>query len=134
MPGPGVTRISPVTDQVGPYRAEVARARAARWLAWSVGIVFIVVGIVEVAVALLSSDPIDKEAVVYWFLTLCGGGSLVLLGSFVITGPGWALATVVIGCLMGMIATAWTVLLPVAALALVVLSILQIGKPDLPAG
>jgi hypothetical protein len=30
---------------------------------------------------------------------------------------------------MGMIATAWTVLLPVAALALVVLSILQATKP-----
>jgi hypothetical protein len=43
------------------------------------------------------------------------------------------LAGVEIGCLLGMIATIWTVLLPVAALALVVLSILQIGKPDLPA-
>jgi hypothetical protein len=98
-----------------------------------VGIVFIVLGVVEVAVRVLSSDPIDTEAVVYWFVTLCGGGTLVLLGSFVITRPGWALAAVILGCLMGMIATVWTVLLPVAALALVVLSILQVGKPDPPA-
>jgi hypothetical protein len=95
--------------------------------------VFIVLGVVEVAVRVLSSDPIDTEAVVYWFVTLCGGGTLVLLGSFVITRPGWALAAVVLGCLMGIIATIWTLVLPVAALALVILTILQVGKPDLPA-
>lgn len=120
-------------DHVQPYPAEVARDRAARWLAWGVGIVFIVLGVVEVAVRVLSSDPIDTEAVVYWFVTLCGGGTLVLLGSFVITRPGWALAAVVLGCLMGIIATIWTLVLPVAALALVILTILQVGKPDLPA-
>jgi hypothetical protein len=98
-----------------------------------VGIVFIALGVVEVAVRVLSSDPIDTEAVVYWFVALCGGGTLVLLGSFVITRPGWALAAVVLGCLMGMIATIWTLVLPVAALALVILSILQVGKPDAPA-
>jgi hypothetical protein len=97
-----------------------------------VGIVFIVLGVVEVAVRVLSSDPIDTQAVVYWFVALCGGGTLVLLGGFAISRPGWALASVVIGCLMGMIATIWTVLLPVAALALVVLSILQVGKSDQP--
>lgn len=43
------------------------------------------------------------------------------------------MAAVVIGCLMGMIATIWSLVLPVAALALVVLRILQVGKPDLPA-
>jgi hypothetical protein len=95
--------------------------------------VFILFGVVEVAVRVLSPDPTDTVAVVYWFVTLCGGGTLVLLGSFVITRPGWGLAAVVIGCLLGMIATVWTVLLPLAALALVVLSILQIGKPGLPA-
>jgi hypothetical protein len=118
---------------VRPSAAGVAGARATTWLAWGVGIVFILFGVVEVAVRVLSSDPTDTEAVVYWFVTLCGGGTLVLLGSYVITRPGWALAAVVIGCLLGMIATIWTVLLPLAALALVVLSILQIGKPDLPA-
>lgn len=94
---------------------------------------FILFGVVEVAVRVLSLDPIDIEAVVYWFVALCGGGTLVLLGSFVITRPGWALAAVVLGCLMGMIATIWTLVLPVAALALVILSILQVGKPDVPA-
>ena len=122
-----------MTDHVRSHPAGVARARAARWLAWGVGIVFILLGVVEVAVRVLSSDPIDSQAVVYWFVTLCGGGTLVLLGGFVITRPGWALAAVVLGCLMGTIATTWTVLLPVAALTLVVLSILQTGKPDLSA-
>ena len=91
---------------------------------------YIVLGIVEVAVRVLSSDSIDPEAVAFWFVSLCGGGTLVLLGSFVLTRPGWALAAVVLGCLMGMIATLWTLLLPVAALALVIISILQVGKPD----
>ena len=122
-----------MTDHVGPYPAGVARVRAARWLAGGVGSAFIVLGVVEVAVRVLSSDPIDTEAVVYWFVTLCGGGTLVLLGSFVITRPGWALAAVLVGCLMGTIATIWTLVLPVAALALVVLSILQVGKPTLAA-
>jgi hypothetical protein len=122
-----------VSDRVRPSTAGVARTGAARSLAWGVGIVFIGLGVVEVAVRAFSSDPIDTEAVMYWFVALCGGGSLVLLGAFVIPRPGWALAAVVIGCLMGMIATVWTVLLPVAALALVVLSILQVGKPDLTA-
>jgi hypothetical protein len=122
-----------VTDPVRPSAAGVAGARARRWLAWGVGVVFILFGVVEVAVRVLSPDPTDTVAVVYWFVTLCGGGTLVLLGSFVITRPGWGLAAVVIGCLLGMIATVWTVLLPLAALALVVLSILQIGKPGLPA-
>jgi short subunit fatty acids transporter len=118
--------------QARPHAAGVARGLAVGWLAWGVGIVFIALGVVEVAVRVLSSDPIDTQAVVYWFVALCGGGTLVLLGAFVISRPGWALAAVVIGCLMGMIATTWTVLLPVAALALVVLSILQVGKPDQP--
>lgn len=122
-----------MTDHVRPYPAGVAQARATRWLAWGVGIVFIALGVVEVAVRVLSSDPIDTDAVVYWFVALCGGGTLVLLGSSVITRPGWALAAVVLGCLMGMIATIWTLVLPVAALALVILSILQVGKPDAPA-
>ena len=120
-------------DQVRPYSAVVTRARAARWLAWGVGILFILLGFVEVAVRLLSTEPIDAEAVVFWFVTLCGGGTLVLLGSFVISRPGWALAAVVIGCLMGMLATAWTLVLPLAALALVGLSILEVGKPSPPA-
>ena len=121
-----------MTDHVRPSAAGVAGARATTWLAWGVGIVFILFGVVEVAVRVLSSDPTDIEAVVYWFVTLCGGGTLVLLGSFVITRPGWALAAVVIGCLLGMIATIWTVLLPLAALALVVLSILPLRPPDSP--
>ncbi len=119
-------------DSTRAYAAGVTRVRAARWLAWGVGVAFIALGLVEVAVRVLSSDPIDPEAVVFWFVTLCGGGTLVLLGSFVLTRPGWALAAVVLGCLMGMIATLWTLLLPVAALTLVILSILQVGKPDLP--
>ena len=122
-----------MTDPVRPSAPGVAGARAVRWLAWGVGILFILFGVVEVAVRVLSADPIDAEAVVYWFVALCGGGTLVLMGSFVITRPGWALTAVMLGCLLGMIATVWTVLLPVAALALVVLSILQVGKPGRPA-
>lgn len=120
-------------DQVRPYSAVVTQARATRWLAWAVGIAFILLGVAEVAVRLLSTEPIDAEAVVFWFVSLCGGGTLVLLGSFVISRPGWALAAVVIGCLMGMLATAWTVVLPLAALALVGLSIREVGTPSPPA-
>ena len=105
----------------------MTRARATRWLGWTVGVIFIVLGIVEVTVRLVSDEPIDPSAMAWWSLSLIGGGTLVLLGSFVIKAPGIAFATLALGCLVGILATMWTVLIPILAISLVVLSGMSYG-------
>ncbi|MDO8308692.1 MAG: hypothetical protein Q7V58_10105 [Actinomycetota bacterium] len=101
----------------------MTQARVTRWLAWFVGVAFILLGFVEVLARLLSDEPVDPTALAWWFAALCGGGALVLLGSFVITRPGLALAVVMLGCLLGVVATAWTVVLPLLALVLLALRV-----------
>jgi len=102
----------------------MTRERATRWLSWFVGITFILLGLVEVAVRLLADEPVDASALLWWSVALCGGGTLVLLGSFVIRREGWALAAVLLGAVLGMVATAWTVVLPLVVLTMLVLRIL----------
>lgn len=98
--------------------------RATRWLSGFVGVTFIVLGLVEVAVRIFGDEPIDRTALLWWSTALCGGGTLVLLGSFVIRPQGWAIASVLVGATLGMVATAWTVVLPLVVLAMLVLRIL----------
>ena len=107
----------------------VKSERTATGLAWFVGGTFIVLGIVEVAVRVLSNEPVETDAVAFWFLSLCGGGMLVLIGSFMLTRPAWASVTLVtVGCLAGTLATMWTLVLPVLALTLVVLTVWHTGE------
>lgn len=97
-------------------------------LAAFVGGLFIVLGIIEVAVRALSDDPLDWVAVAFWSLSLCGGGALILIGRFA-ARTGWASkGLVVVGCLVGSIATAWTLLLPILSVALLALTMLE--TPD----
>ena len=102
----------------------MTRERATRWLSGFVGVTFILLGIVEVAVRVLSDEPVDPSALLWWSIALCGGGTLVLLGSFVIRSLGWALAAVLLGAALGMLATAWTVVLQLVVLSMIVLHIL----------
>lgn len=105
------------------------RERLQTVLAWVVGIAFIVFGIIEVGVRVVSPDPIEVDALAFWFLSLCGGGALVLVGSFLVTRPVWvSFALVAIGCLAGSVATMWTLLLPVLALAVLVLAVPRGGE------
>ena len=110
----------------------MTRARVTGWLAWIVGAIFIGMGIIEVAVRLVSDDPIDLTAIAWWSLSLIGGGTLVLLGSFVIKPAGVGFALVAVGCLLGIVATAWTLLIPVLAMALVILSAIRASAQDAP--
>ena len=97
-------------------------------LAAFVGGLFIVLGIIEVAVRVLSDDPLDWDAVVFWSLSLCGGGALILAGRFA-ARTGWlSKGLIAVGCLLGSIATAWTILLPILAIALLALTMLE--TPD----
>ena len=107
----------------------MTRDGATTGLAWIVGLSFILLGLVEVMTRLLSGEPVDLVALAWWSAALCGGGILVLLGSFVITRPGVSAACVFIGCLTGIVATAWTVVVPLLAMGLLVLRMLGAPEP-----
>ena len=65
-----------------------------------------------------SFDPEESDG--FWLPSLWGGGALVLYGVF---GREFVSAKLVTaGALLGMIATAWTLIVPVLAIALAVLS------------
>jgi len=87
-------------------------------LTWFVGVVFLAFGVAEVAVRLLADDPIDPAALAFWSISLLGGGALVLLGAFRVgCQSGRGLALLGMGVLLGSIATMWTLVLPVVAVA-----------------
>ena len=99
----------------------MTRGRVATGLAWLAGGVFILLGILEVTVRVVSPEPLEADALAFWFLSLCGGGALVLLGSFVVTRPAWgSFALVAAGCLAGALANMWTVMLPALALTVLI--------------
>jgi hypothetical protein len=91
-------------------------------LTWFVGVVFLALGAAEVAVRLLADDPIDPAALAFWSISLLGGGALVLLGALRVGGQsGRGLLLLGIGVFLGSLATMWTMVLPVAAIATFVL-------------
>jgi hypothetical protein len=100
--------------------------RLVTWGAWFIGLVFVILGLVEVSVRVLSSEPIDAGAIAFWSLSLCGGGALILAGRFLVPRPsGVSIAMVSVGCVAGSLATMWTLVLPALAIALLVLNILD---------
>ena len=106
--------------------------RAVRWLTWVVGVAFVGLGVAEVSTRLFSSEPTDVEAVAFWFISLCGGGALILAGRFVVPRPsGWSITMVATGCILGTLATAWTLVLPVLAVTLLVMTVVEQAQPSI---
>jgi hypothetical protein len=92
--------------------------RSTRWiriLGGVVGGVYLTLGAFEFVTHL--DDP---GSLAFWLPSLWGGGALVLYGVF--GRPSVSAKLVTAGALLGMIATAWTLILPVLAIALVVLT------------
>lgn len=97
-------------------------SRWRRRLALVLGMVFIAAGMVETVEAVRDGDG----GIGYWFGTLCGGGALILVGTFALQKARWlGFAVTAVGCLAGSIGTAWTLFVPVFALALIVLALLH---------
>jgi hypothetical protein len=94
------------------------RHRAIRRLGIVVGSSFLLAGTLETIRVLTSGDG----GLAFWSGSLFGGGALVLLGTLGLRShPLLALVAVTVGALVGSLATAWTLILPVLALWLVVL-------------
>lgn len=95
------------------------RERPTRWvriLGGVVGAIYLIFGIGELLAHL--DQPVS---LVFWAPSLIGGGALVLYGIF---GRQTRFSTrlVVFGALLGLVASAWTLVVPVLAVVLVVLT------------
>lgn len=101
--------------------------RATRILGAVVGGGFLILGVAELVARL--DDPLP---LLFWLPALWGGGALVLIGVFRTTAhPTLSIALVVVGTAAGLLASFWTILMPVLGLTLVVLTILNTGRQDL---
>jgi len=104
-------------------------ARASRWasiLGGTLGILYLVLGVLELVTHL--DEPMS---LFFWIPALVGGGVLVLVGVFHVTRPRWlSVGLVATGLFAATLATAWTIVVPVAALFLAVLVVL---RPEPPA-
>jgi hypothetical protein len=60
-------------------------------------------------------------SLIFWITSLWGGGALLLYGIF--GRPEVSTRMVTFGALLGLVATAWTLVIPLLAIALVILAI-----------
>ncbi len=77
-------------------------------------------------------DELPLSLFYFWLPTLWGGGALVLAGVFRATARAWlSVVLVILGAFVGLLASAWTVLMPVLALTLVALTIVRANRKTL---
>ena len=61
----------------------------------------------------------------FWFGSLVGGGAMILLGAGAFRHRPWlSFGLITVGCLAGAVATMWTLVIPLVALAVLVLALL----------
>jgi hypothetical protein len=95
-----------------------------RALGGTIGAVFLALGIAELVTHL--DSPLS---LFFWLPTLWGGGALVLVGVFGSAArPRLSVAFMLVGAFIGLLATAWTVVMPVLVFAFVVLVIVQMSR------
>lgn len=94
------------------------------------GVLYVVAGIAETIRLVSTGDG----GFGFWFGTLVGGGTLVLLGTLAFKErPRLYLTCVVVGALAGMLATIWTVVVPLLALTVILLAVRRVVEPAEPA-
>lgn len=78
----------------------------------------------------------EPVSLFFWLPALWGGGALILIGVLRTTArPRLSVALVILGALPVLLATAWTVLMPLLTLTLVVLTIVRANRQaPVPAG
>ena len=99
-------------------------SQAVRALGATIGAVFLALGFAELVTHL--DDPLS---LFFWLPALWGGGALVLIGVFgPSTRPWLSMMLLMVGAFLGLLATAWTVVMPVLVFAFFVLVIVQAGR------
>ena len=85
------------------------------WTGLALGCLLVLAGVAETVRAVRSGDG----GLWFWFPTLVGGGTLLLSGTLLMRrhpGRGWALLCS--GCVLGLLPTMWTVVVPILLLVL----------------
>ena len=82
------------------------------------GLVYAALGVAETIRVLTSGDG----GLGFWFGSLVGGGTAVLVGQLVRRRPRVSAWLVTLGGAAGVLATAWTLLVPVFAVVVIVLA------------
>ena len=92
------------------------------------GVLYVVAGILETIRVVTTGDG----GLLFWFGTLVGGGTALLLGSLVFGGrPRLSRTLVVVGALAGVLATSWTLVVPLLALTVVIVTLREGSQPPL---
>ena len=100
----------------------MTRRRLTDILTVSLGVLYIVAGIAETTRAVVTGDG----GIPFWFGSLVGGGAMVLLGALAFRHRPWlSFGLITVGCLAGAVATMWTLVIPLVALAVIVLALLR---------
>src|SRR5512133_2692081 len=97
------------------------RRAPARWSAITLGVTYVLLGVAETIRLLITGDG----GFVFWFGTLVGGGTLLLLGALprqVVQGHDRRLIAVLLGAILGIPATAWTLVMPLLAITVIFLT------------
>ncbi|MEI8410745.1 MULTISPECIES: hypothetical protein [unclassified Kribbella] len=100
-----------------------------RRLGIGLGVLFVLLGVAETIRAIVTGDG----GLAYWFGTLVGGGTLILLSTLRLQSrPRLSLGALIIGGLAASLATAWTLVLPLLALLLIFLRLTATSEPSTP--
>ena len=98
----------------------MTRPRLTRALTVGLGVLYVVVG-VAVTVEAVSSD---EDVMWSWWGTIVGGGVLVLVGAAVTSRhPNVGRGLVCVGSLLGIPVTMWTIVVPLLAVIVVLLTV-----------
>lgn len=106
------------------------QSRLGRRLTPALGVLLCAFGVAEV----IAHRDDTAAALLFWGGALLGGGSLVVAGSLLWSrGPLVAAALVVIGTMAGMLATAWTILMPLLGMTVIGLALRDVSSQGAPA-
>jgi hypothetical protein len=96
------------------------RPRLRFWLTLGLGLLYVAAGIAESVRAVTSGDG----GLWFWLGSLVAGGALVLSGMAVSSRhPNVGRTLICVGSMMGVLATGWTLVVPLIAVAVVVLNL-----------
>jgi hypothetical protein len=103
----------------------MTRRRLTNFLTLFLGTLYIVAGIAETTRAIVTGDG----GVLFWFGSLVGGGVLILVGTLAFRHrPRLSGSLVTVGSLAGVLATMWTLVIPLLAVAVIVLVMLRTSE------
>ena len=103
----------------------MTRDRATDVATVGLGVVYVLAGIAETIRVVVTGDG----GLAFWFGTLVGGGTAILLGILAFRDRPRVYASLVVGgSIVGLLATMWTLLIPLVALTVVFLTIQRTAR------